>query len=214
METTGLEEAVILKTMSLLPQMARDQDKDYAKRITSKVGIDGTITFGIVLPQGGRADVGTIRPLELKPLAMLNALGEMLAACDDAWLIMLPTAPASTNTENTERLSPAEIKRYEQEIQLKADKQIQDQQRDLRNLFNTAPKVEYFCDTQGGEYVNYNGLDMIIPYGVVSYIPEPWYNVLMESKEGDRKRGRKIAKLQQSADYFQLDQALKQGVNE
>lgn len=193
MSTTAAEEQVILKVMNALPAMANERGKDYAKRITSRVDIEGNITFGIVLPEGGRVDVGSVNPLITMGLALLNDMNELLDECDMAWMEMVPTAPKSTNTNTNEALTPAELKAYEAKVAAETEKSLRNEAQDLRKLFNEAPKIEYEADQI--EYINYNGFDLIVYPGVTSYIPEPWYNVLMDSKKTDKRRVNKASKM-------------------
>ena len=202
MSTTAMEEQVILKTMNALPAMANERGKDYAKRITSRVDIQGNITFGIVLPEGGRTDVGSVNPLVTVGLAFLNDMNALLDACDKAWMEMMPTAPKSTNTNTSEALTPAEVKAYEAKVAAEAERQLRNEAQDMRKLFNESPKIEYEADQL--EYINYNGFDLIIYPGVISYVPEPWYNILMDSKKADKKRAMKQAKMR-SLESGQLD---------
>lgn len=205
MSTTATEEQLILKTMNDLPIMANERGKDYAKRITSRVDIMGNILFGIVLPEGGRVDVGTVNPLTTVGLALLNDMNALLDNCDVAWLAMTPTAPPSTNTEPTNAMTPAEVKAYEAKVTAEAEKELRNEAADMRKLFNESPKIEYEADKV--EYINYNGFDLIVYPGVVSYIPEPWYNILMDSKKADRKRGNKASQMK-NLETHQLDAVL------
>ena len=211
MQTNAAQEQVILKTMNALPMMAHERGKEYAKRISSKVAIDGTITFGIILPEGGRSDIGTVNPLIVQGFNLLNALSELLDVCDEAWEIMVPTAPRSTNHDSTEALSPADLKAYQAKVAAQADVQLRNEAKDMRHLYNTAPKIKYFSDRE--EYVNYNGFDVLIPANAEVLLPEPWYNILMESKNADRKRAIKASRMS-NLEKGQLDSILNSSRNQ
>lgn len=211
MQTTASEERLILKTMNALPSMANERGKEYAKRISSKVDIQGNITFGIILPEGGRADVGSVNPFIVQGFPLINALSELLDVCDQAWEIMAPSAPKSTNNNPAEAITPADIAAYQLKVAAQADLQLRDEAKETRDLFNTAPKIRFTPDKE--EYVSYNGFAVYMQPNVEYLLPEPWYNILMESRNADKKRAAKSAKMK-NLESGELDALLSRSKNQ
>lgn len=190
-------ERLVLDCMNKFPAMAKEQGKDYAKRITSKVEIDGNVTFGIVLPEGGRVDIGKINPIEIRRFNLLNAFSELLILADSVWEVMVPTAAPSPNTNKEENVKEEDVKQYLARVDVEANRQLRNEDVDVRHLFNTAPKIKYISERE--TTVGYRGLIVYIPEQVEIDLPEPWYNELMNSRKADmerERRGKKLANIE------------------